>query len=279
MKKILGAAACAVAASCAMVLAAPTICSVVGVQSQTDAYAATCKVSKKAITVKAGSSQTISLKGITAKQSKSVKWTSTNAKVAKVKKVKTKGGAYSCTVTGVKAGKCTVKAVYKKKTYKCAITVKQAASTPTEAFMQAIENSSKAHTNKNGDKFVSWGDSKYGTYGIAANRSKGSIDFVSVVKDQGYTLTTTMTYTDSKVANVNFICLHGLLDSFEATTTVDKETSYKMAESQGPWSWSGASGTNAKLADNSLSLSLFGWSTTMLVCTGHKMSEIGFTSL
>lgn len=90
------------------------------------AQAASYKLNKKSITLKRGSDTNIWMDGTSAAQDKKIKWSSSNTRVAKVKKYKNSNGYYQCKVTGVGIGTCTVKAVWKGKTYKCKVTVKSA---------------------------------------------------------------------------------------------------------------------------------------------------------
>lgn len=69
------------------------------------------KLNQKTLSIKVGQSKTLKVKNTT----KKVKWSSSNKKVAKVKAGK---------VTGVKAGKATIKAKVGNKTLKCTVTVK-----------------------------------------------------------------------------------------------------------------------------------------------------------
>lgn len=74
--------------------------------------AASIRLNKTKATITVGSTVKLSVKGTKA----SVKWSSSNKAVATVK---------NGLVTGKKAGKATVKATVKKKTYKCVVTVKE----------------------------------------------------------------------------------------------------------------------------------------------------------
>lgn len=71
----------------------------------------TYKLNKKNVTLLVGQSKKITLKKAKTSQ---VKWSTSNKKVAKVKKGK---------ITAVSRGKCTITAKYKKKKYKCSVKV------------------------------------------------------------------------------------------------------------------------------------------------------------
>ena len=75
-------------------------------------WAAKIKLSKKTLTLTEGQTAKLKVKGTKA----SVKWSTTNKKVAKVKKGK---------VTAVAAGKATIKAKVSGKTLKCKVTVQK----------------------------------------------------------------------------------------------------------------------------------------------------------
>ena len=98
--------------------------SLTGVLTQTDSMAASIKLSKKKITLYVGDSVKLKLKNAKG----TVKWKSSKTSVAKVSKGK---------VTAKKKGKATIKATYKKKTYKCTVTVKDK---PFETATSAVKN-------------------------------------------------------------------------------------------------------------------------------------------
>lgn len=77
-------------------------------------------ISSSKITLKAGKSKTLKLKGVSSRNVKKVKWESSKKKIATVS---SKG-----VVKAKKAGKCTITAKYASKTYKCKVTVKKAVS-------------------------------------------------------------------------------------------------------------------------------------------------------
>ncbi len=280
-KKVVRTAVCAVAVSCALVLAAPTICDIAGIHTQADAYAATCKVSKEKVTVKVGSSQTISLKGITAKQSNSVKWSSTNAKIAKVKKTKTKKSAYVCTVTGVKAGKCIVKAAYRKKSYKCTVTVAKASgdtpavTSPTEKVMRAIEGSASSLRNEDGNSTVVYASSSGGQYGAIADRTNNCIRFAAIIKAGSASFSCVLDCTDAEEAKAAIMYTRQDGSVTTATATVNKGAATKT----GKWEWQNVSAMEKLLCDMAFQIALMNWDTTLELSTNCHLSEIGFTSL
>lgn len=87
------------------------------------AQAATNNLNKKSMALEAGESSILYLKDTTKAEDKKVKWSSSNTRIAKVKKYKNKYGYYECRVTGIRSGTCTVKAAFKGKTYKCRVAV------------------------------------------------------------------------------------------------------------------------------------------------------------
>ena len=93
-------------------------------------------LSKTKATLTVGKQTTLKLKNATASK---VKWSSFNKKIATVS---AKG-----VVKAKKAGKVTIKAKYKGKTYKCVVTVKKATSAQVKAF-----NKLKKFLTKNGEK-------------------------------------------------------------------------------------------------------------------------------
>ena len=106
-------------------LIASLVCGIIGPSTTQTAYAAKkIKLSKSKITMKKGQSKKLTLKK-GKKKLKKVKWKSSNKKVVSV----TSSGK----IKAKKAGKATITAKYKKKTYKCKVTVKKAKkkTTPT----------------------------------------------------------------------------------------------------------------------------------------------------
>lgn len=96
--------------------------------------AATVALNKKTATIKVKGTVTLKLKNA----SGTVTWKSSNTKVATVSKGK---------VTGKKAGKATITATYKKKTYKCKVTVKAASASKYTAAQ--IRSYAKQYKGKN----------------------------------------------------------------------------------------------------------------------------------
>ena len=106
-------------------LIASLVCGIIGPNTTQTAYAAKkIKLSKSKITMKKGQSKKLTLKK-GKKKLKNVKWKSSNKKVVSV----TSSGK----IKAKKVGKATITAKYKKKTYKCKVTVKKAKkkTTPT----------------------------------------------------------------------------------------------------------------------------------------------------
>ena len=97
----------------------------------------TYKLSKKSLTLTVGQSKKITLKK--AKTSK-VKWTTSNKKVAKVKKGK---------ITAVSRGKCTITAKYKKKKYKCNVKVINTSKLNFEELKKSLEAKGEYHDDVN----------------------------------------------------------------------------------------------------------------------------------
>ena len=90
----------------------------------------TVKLSKTKITMTAGQTKTITLKKGTKKLTSGVKWKSSNKKVVTVSRGK---------LRAKKAGKATVTATYKKKTYRCKVTVRaKAAPDPACDFNEYV---------------------------------------------------------------------------------------------------------------------------------------------
>ena len=111
LKRILTALICAVIAAAVLFAAAVT----------NPSYAAKPKLSKKTITLKVKKTATIKVKNA----KKKVKWSTTNKKIATIKKTK---GKYRQTATikaGKKKGTCYIKAKIGKKTLKCKVKVKK----------------------------------------------------------------------------------------------------------------------------------------------------------
>lgn len=264
---------CAAAASCALVLTAPAVCNIAGMQTQTDAYAATCKLSKKSVSIESGASQSISLKGITAKQSKSVKWSSTDAKVAKVKKTK-KNGVYICNITGVSAGSCNVKAVYKKKTYKCKVTVKKPVVT-VKTVMEGIANSKSSFVNKNGNRAVKWDNGNGSQFVVVSDTKNNCIDFISIMTYGTASTGVELQCKDSANVSVEltYFDTANILSCYTTTTTLSKTG----AMSSSSWNWQNVTGIKAELADAALKLSLAGWDVALITTTNHRMADLGFT--
>lgn len=97
--------------------------------------AATVKLSKKTLTLKKGKTKKLTLKNASGK----IKWKSSKKSVATVS---SKG-----VVTAKKAGKTTVSAVYKNKTYKCTVTVTDS-SKQTTASVYWVPNGSVYHVSR-----------------------------------------------------------------------------------------------------------------------------------
>ena len=91
--------------------------------------AAKPSLSRKSLTIKAGKTKTLSVRHA----SRKVKWSTSNKKIAKIKKKSGKHNQKVVIKAGKKAGKCYIKAKIGKKTLKCKITVKKkaAAVSPT----------------------------------------------------------------------------------------------------------------------------------------------------
>lgn len=95
----------------------------VGVAGNAAVAAKKAKISKSKLTLKVGQSKKISVKNLTKKQQKKVKWSSSNKKVASVNK--------SGKVTAKKKGTAKITAKVGKKKYTCKVTVKAKASNKT----------------------------------------------------------------------------------------------------------------------------------------------------
>lgn len=96
--------------------------------------AAKAKLSKKSVTLTAGSSKKITLKA-GKKKAKGVKWKSKNKKIASVK-----GGM----IKAHKPGKTKIIATYKKKKYTCKVTVKAAQKTTSQSSSKAKDSKPSA---------------------------------------------------------------------------------------------------------------------------------------
>ena len=109
-------------------------------------------LSKTKLTLTVGKKSTLKLKNATASK---VKWSSSKKSVASVS---SKG-----VVKAKKAGKATIKAKYKGKTYKCTVTVKKKTSSSKAAFNKLknylIKHGKKEDTGKNVFYSIEWTDS------------------------------------------------------------------------------------------------------------------------
>lgn len=85
----------------------------------------TVKLNKKKVSVEVGGTYTLKVSGTTS----TVKWSTTNKKIATVKNGK---------VTAKSAGKCTVKAKVNGKTLKCKVTVKAKTVKDNDAFYSSV---------------------------------------------------------------------------------------------------------------------------------------------
>ncbi|MFQ9514516.1 MAG: BspA family leucine-rich repeat surface protein [Eubacterium sp.] len=125
LKKLLTAALCI-----SLVLATSMLSS----NTKVDASAKKVKLSKKTVTINGGKSKSVKLKNV----NKKVTW-----KVTKGKKNVTikKSGKYKnkIKITGKKKGTATIKATYKKKTYKIKVTVKSNAATNNKQNNQSAK--------------------------------------------------------------------------------------------------------------------------------------------
>lgn len=294
-RKIIKAGICTIVASCVFTFAAPFVCNMMGIQEQTCAYAANIKISKQSASIKVGNTSTLCLKGIAAKQSKSIKWSSTNTKIVKVKKSKTKKGAYVCSITGVNAGKCTVKAVYKKKIYKCKVTVEKTESvtptpdvpatpdipdtpvviSPVEKVMQAVENSATSYKNEAGDSVVANSESDGSKYAVIADRTNSCVKFAAIINLSTSSFSCTLCCTDEDVAKATIVSISQSGKTTSATADVDKSKATKLSH----WEWKDATAVEKYINDMALQLALMRWSTTLETNTGCHMSELGFASL
>ncbi|MCR5203292.1 MAG: Ig-like domain-containing protein, partial [Lachnospiraceae bacterium] len=82
-------------------------------------------ISAKRVTIKVGKYRQLKLKNLSKKNQKKVKWKSRNKKVVKVGK--------HGKIKGVRKGRAYVIATFKKKKYKCLVTVKKVQTTVTAA--------------------------------------------------------------------------------------------------------------------------------------------------
>ena len=89
---------------------------VIGFFAPIQSNAAKIKINKKSITVYTGKTKTLKLKGVSKKQSKKIKWSSSDTDIVSVNK--------NGKIKGIDAGKAYVYAKYKGKKYKCKVTVK-----------------------------------------------------------------------------------------------------------------------------------------------------------
>lgn len=109
------------------------------VGSFVSANAASAKLNKKKATVTVGKTVKLKVKNTGSK----VKWTSSNKKVATVKK----SGKYGAVVTGKKAGKATITAKVGKKKLKCKVTVKKKSSSSSSTSKKFVPSSSAHKLN------------------------------------------------------------------------------------------------------------------------------------
>ena len=109
------------------------------------ASAAKAKINKKNLKLTVGQTANLKVKNTTGK----VKWSSSDATVATVKKGK---------VTAVKAGTAVITAKNKKKTYKCNVTVEEAKTTPST---EAPTTTPKTEEPKSADKVVVINDANF----------------------------------------------------------------------------------------------------------------------
>ena len=109
------------------------------------AFAAKPKLSKRAVTLTAGKTKTITLKNA---GKGTVKWTTSNKKIAAVKKK----GNNKAVITAKKKGTATITAKYKGKKYQCKVTVKKAAKASAGTFSWKISPTS-INVEKTGKPF------------------------------------------------------------------------------------------------------------------------------
>lgn len=133
-----------------------------------EAATAKPKLSASKKTIYVGGTLNLTLKNVT----KGVKWSTSNKKVATVK-----ANGTSVVVTGKKAGKATITATYKKKKYKCVVTVKA----------KPVSISAKKKTLTVGDTFDL--TLKNGGSGAKWSTSKKSVATIKKVSNTKYTIT------------------------------------------------------------------------------------------
>ena len=138
-----------------------------GVKINVKAAPKKVSISKKKLTLKVGKKTTLKLKNANASK---VKWSSSNKKVATVSKG---------VIKAKKVGKATITATYKKKKYKCTVTVKKSGMTKQQAFNKVknylIKNGYKDDTGVNVFYTYSWVGDDNITYEITYNSGEKMI--------------------------------------------------------------------------------------------------------
>lgn len=172
------------------------VSSFTGVNTVITAEAATTKpsISNKTKSIYVGDTTKISLKNV----SKNVKWKTSNKKVATIKVNGTE-----VTITGKKAGKAVVSATYKKKNYKCTVTVKNKPVSISEKKKTLEVGNSFELTLKNGGAGAKWSTSNKKVasikkvsntkYKITAKK-KGTANIKVTYKGKTYTCKLTVKY-------------------------------------------------------------------------------------
>lgn len=154
------------------------------------AEAATKKValSKKSTTLAVGAKSTIQLKNINTK--KSVSWSSSNKKVATVKK----GSKGKATITAKKAGSATITAKYGGKKYTLKVAVKSPALSKKSVSITAGKKTTIQLKNTVSSKKLTWKSSKTSVVTV----KKGSSGKVTLTGKKKGSATVTATYNGKK---------------------------------------------------------------------------------
>ncbi|MCR5202693.1 MAG: Ig-like domain-containing protein [Lachnospiraceae bacterium] len=169
------------------------------------------KLSKTKLTLKVGKKKTITLKKGN-KKIKNAKWKTSNKKVATVKKGK---------ITAKKAGKATITAIFKKKKYKCKVTVKKAATTTesTSPSASAVVSASPsasadASASPSASAYASASPSSSADVSASPSSSAEASESPAVVDDFDFSKDVTVEY-GTEIKHVEF--------TFNTETTTKEE--------------------------------------------------------
>ena len=227
------------------------------------AEAATKKValSKKSTTLAVGGKTTIQLKNINTK--KSVSWSSSNKKVATVKK----GSKGKATITAKKAGSATITAKYGGKKYTLKVAVKSPALSKKSVSITAGKKTTIQLKNTVSSKKLTWKSSKTSVVTV----KKGSSGKVTLTAKKKGTATVTATYNGKKYScKVTVKAVSPKLSKSSVTVPVGGKVSVSLSNP--------VKGKKTTWKSSSTSIATVKSGTNKVTITGKKAGKVTVTA-